>query len=420
MESKVPQILPVNILFFTISWIAVLLRVFVRGIMRPEFGSDDWIMVITQALYTAYLSCQLGGLANGTGRHIYDLKLPKAQRALEFWFFCEIFYVLSACSLKISVGFFLLRIAVKKYHVWILWTFIVGTGIFGTVYVLVVILQCHPVSGWWMIPERKGCVSPKVIAYTTYVASGVNAVADWVFGLLPVFIIKDLKMSRRMKITVNGLLSFAAIASISTVIRIPYVGQLKTFDDFLWNTSDFALWSTVEVGVGIVAACCATLRPLLRVFLVKTGQRRPSYNESTRNPNSSRSSRRAGGRNKIYRTGDTDNISMDELHPDLASHTSVTNISGRPDDNSPPSTSDNVRASIDQKNGFQASSNLSKSQPSYGESPFGSGGVETQKKGQIQVNMSLMVSYEDTDVEQQAQNSKAWKLGNITESNRSS
>jgi hypothetical protein len=62
-----------------------------------------------------------------------------------------------------------------------------------------------------MIPERKGCVSPKVIAYMTYAASGINAVADWVFGLLPIFIIKDLQMSRRIKIIVNGLLSFAAM-----------------------------------------------------------------------------------------------------------------------------------------------------------------------------------------------------------------
>jgi hypothetical protein len=110
---------------------------------------------------------------------------------------------------------------------------------------------------------------------------------------------------------------------------------------------------------------------------------------------------------------------MDELRPDLASHMSITNISGRLDDNSPPSTSDQARTSLDQKNGFPASSNLSKSQSSVGNSPFESMGTETERKDQIQVNMSLMVTYEDMDVEQ-GQNSTAGMVGNTTEIHRSS
>jgi hypothetical protein len=62
-----------------------------------------------------------------------------------------------------------------------------------------------------MIPERKSCINTRIIADTTYAASSINAIADWVFGLLPIFIVKDLKMSRRMKLIVIGLLSFAAM-----------------------------------------------------------------------------------------------------------------------------------------------------------------------------------------------------------------
>jgi hypothetical protein len=36
--------------------------------------------------------------------------------------------------------------------------------------------------------------------------------------------------------------------------------------DFLYSTMDVAIWSTVEVGIGIVASAAATLRPLFRVF----------------------------------------------------------------------------------------------------------------------------------------------------------
>lgn len=37
--------------------------------------------------------------------------------------------------------------------------------------------------------------------------------------------------------------------------------------DFLYATTDVAIWSTVELGIGISAMCAATLRPMFRVML---------------------------------------------------------------------------------------------------------------------------------------------------------
>jgi hypothetical protein len=59
-------------------------------------------------------------------------------------------------------------------------------------------------------------------------------------------------------------------ASTATIIRIPYVHTLSDQADFLYATTDVAIWSCVETGVGIAAACCATLRPLFRTFLGHT------------------------------------------------------------------------------------------------------------------------------------------------------
>ena len=53
-------------------------------------------------------------------------------------------------------------------------------------------------------------------------------------------------------------------------------------DDFLYSTSDVAIWSTVETGLAITAAGVATLRPLLRTFF-GGGSSAPEYdNNSTR------------------------------------------------------------------------------------------------------------------------------------------
>ena len=52
--------------------------------------------------------------------------------------------------------------------------------------------------------------------------------------------------------------------STATIIRLPYSSSLKEYKgDFLYRTTSFAIWTTVEVGVGITAGCIATLRPLM-------------------------------------------------------------------------------------------------------------------------------------------------------------
>lgn len=46
---------------------------------------------------------------------------------------------------------------------------------------------------------------------------------------------------------------------------------MKNLADFLYATTDVAIWSTVEIGIGIAAMCAATLRPMFRVMLSGSG-----------------------------------------------------------------------------------------------------------------------------------------------------
>jgi len=54
---------------------------------------------------------------------------------------------------------------------------------------------------------------------------------------------------------------------------MPYISTFNNQADFLYATVDVAIWSTVELGIGIVAGCVATLRPLLQLILHKAGMR---------------------------------------------------------------------------------------------------------------------------------------------------
>lgn len=49
----------------------------------------------------------------------------------------------------------------------------------------------------------------------TYVHGALNATADWTLGLLPIFIVKDLEMNQRTKITVMLILALGAMSVLT-------------------------------------------------------------------------------------------------------------------------------------------------------------------------------------------------------------
>jgi hypothetical protein len=217
----------------------------------------------------------------------------------------QIFYVLSTCLLKISVSLFLLRVATQRVHILIIHAISMISAALGFSFFFVLVFQCYPISDWWSLdPTHKHCINPSVIIGLTYAVSGLNVIADWTLGILPIFVVRGLDMSKRQKRLVAGILSFAAVGSAATIVRLPYIGSLKeSFDgsngEFLRecpslfdlclshpfqaskltiercyitdNTVGVAIWTTVEVGIGISAGCLATLRPLMRLALARFG-----------------------------------------------------------------------------------------------------------------------------------------------------
>jgi hypothetical protein len=128
------------------------------------------------------------------------------------------------------------------------------------------------VNTFWNIhPANEKCLPEGPTLGITYALAAVNAAADWAFGTLPIFIVWDLKMELKTKFLVAGILAFAAIGSVGTIVRMFYLHTLMNGPDFLYATTDVALWSTIEPGIGITAGSIACLRPLFRLWMWRLG-----------------------------------------------------------------------------------------------------------------------------------------------------
>ncbi|KAM0493238.1 hypothetical protein ACHAP8_009424 [Fusarium lateritium] len=271
-ESRATQIAAVGYTFVVLSSIATILRVYCRAVVIKAFALDDWFAVIAQFMFIVFCSYELTGTRYGTGRHFKDITTEHdLVKAMQMWWTCEPTYVLANMAVKASIAIFLLRICITRTHRMIIYVITGITELYSLFFFLLFVLQCRPTSLFWQRyssnPPNGSCLDASVVANAFYGYSAISCVSDWTYSILPIFLVWKLQMSRRTKISVVGILAAGAIASSATIIRFPYLYSLTDIDDFLYSTSDVAIWSTVETGLGITAAAVATLRPLLRSFL---------------------------------------------------------------------------------------------------------------------------------------------------------
>ena len=112
---------------------------------------------------------------------------------------------------KVSIGFFLLRVTVVRIQRQIIYAVVCTTVVIGIVFLFVTVFECHPVSFFWNRDQKGQCLDMDVIIGLTYFYSAVNAICDFTFGLLPIFLVWNLQMDRRMKIILIPILGMGCV-----------------------------------------------------------------------------------------------------------------------------------------------------------------------------------------------------------------
>ncbi|KAA8909684.1 hypothetical protein FN846DRAFT_941841 [Sphaerosporella brunnea] len=271
--NRGPQVRGVASFFLALTWLFVLLRCYCRLSVVKSFGPDDYLAAIAQSFFTFFCVFAILGVEYGTGQHAVDIK-PQSNIpiGLKWWWACEPVYVLANMAIKFSIGIYLLRIAVHRGQRFIIHMVMAVSGVIGTYFFFLFVFQCWPVAYFWgQYTGMKGrCINPTITVKSTYAYSAISCWADWSFSILPAFIVWKLNMNKRTKLSVFTILALSAVASTATIVRFPYINGLTDKADFLYATTDVAIWSLSETGLGITAACAATLRPLFRNCLART------------------------------------------------------------------------------------------------------------------------------------------------------
>lgn len=114
---------------------------------------------------------------------------------------------------KASICVFLLRIAVKPLHKYIIWGVLIIHELYSVAFFFIFIFQCYPSTYFWTqyTGGTGSCLDPQVVVDSLYAFSAISCAGDWILGLLPIAIVWTLQMNRRTKWSVAGILAVGAM-----------------------------------------------------------------------------------------------------------------------------------------------------------------------------------------------------------------
>jgi len=178
------------------------------------------------------------GLTFGLGRHNKSLSQFDEIEALKWQALATASYVSNMWLIKLSIGLFLLRLAAQRRYKYILGISIFVVGAWSLALFFWNIFQCNPVAAQWdyTILERDPtahCVSADEIVSAAYALSALTILSDWLYALIPIPMIWQVKMTTQTKWSVIAVLSLGVFASVATLIRLKFLSDLTDVLDIL-------------------------------------------------------------------------------------------------------------------------------------------------------------------------------------------
>ena len=188
-------------------------------------------------------------------------------------FFLRIVSLLTAPTLRSCADHACDQVVAK----WQRYTIIIGTTIFSLftfAFFFIAVFRCGPPSQFLLNNAKGKCLSWKVTGPLNYIHGTLNALTDWIFVSLPILVIRDANMNRKAKASVIGVLAIGVLGSVASIVRLYYIKDIhpgaSSATEFFSKASTIAIASIIEIGLGVTAACLATLRPLFKSLLDHT------------------------------------------------------------------------------------------------------------------------------------------------------
>ncbi|KZM28652.1 uncharacterized protein EKO05_0010129 [Ascochyta rabiei] len=270
-EDQGPAILGATLTVTIAALITMVTRLFVRIRMIRNVGWDDYVMVSSMILCIVGQIIIIPEVHLGAGRHKEYIDASDFANGFKLNFITQILYLFAICLVKLSVGFFLLRIAVTRVYRRI----IIGVMAFMAFYTIgcffTLVLQCTNLAVQWDPTATGTCWPPHTIKALSYTNVTLNVFTDILLSFaIPIPLLWGLQMNKPQRLSLICVFGLGIFATAAALARITFLTSYGKTADWLWDSSNLTIWAVVESNIGIIAGNLPCLKPLFRAVLGST------------------------------------------------------------------------------------------------------------------------------------------------------
>ncbi|KAG8167427.1 hypothetical protein KVR01_003116 [Diaporthe batatas] len=252
------RILVVYIVTFVLATVGLLLRFYTGACLNQRgLGLDALLILASWAVYLASFIGMLNVFPCGFGRHLWSVTEKQLQCYMKKLLFLGVTYFWPPTLAKLSLIVLYHRLNPNlgfRLALYII-AFIITT--YTVVFTAILSGPCNPLD-----VGSSTCLNNVALAQAV-----LNISTDGVLVLMPVIMLWGLNMPRKQKVAVACILGLGSGAVIASCVRIAYVRAMRNNPDVLYTQGSAAVWSAVEINIGILCNCLAMLKPFVRRHL---------------------------------------------------------------------------------------------------------------------------------------------------------
>ncbi|KAH8675278.1 hypothetical protein BX600DRAFT_431868 [Xylariales sp. PMI_506] len=264
VDNKTGYILPIVWTLWTIALIFVILRLIGRASQLGWHSWDDWTMcacflALTPATVIGHLMVR-----SGLGQDIWNLEADQITNTLFYFFIEEYLYTFLVVFTKISILCLYLRIfTVHKFQI-ICHIFIGVVAAFGISCWVSTGFNCIPISYMWESWDGLHTGTCMDTSLQALALAGVNMSLDVIIMLLPIPQLLKLQMNNRRKLGIILMFTTGVFVTICSIVRLHTIMQFGNSTNPTLDYVPLAVWSLVEIDVGVMCACMPGIMALLQ------------------------------------------------------------------------------------------------------------------------------------------------------------
>ncbi|QIX01268.1 hypothetical protein AMS68_006785 [Peltaster fructicola] len=262
VPNQSPKLVIVSIVFFIISSLVMLVR-FAWRWAHQQRGWDDLMALCAYAILLIMTVFGFIAADYGFGKPSQYI-MSTLPEALEYFYLYQICYKLLGGFTKLTFCFLYLRIFPQKSfnRLIIAVAVIIATGTFA--FTIGTVFQCTPVERAWNHNIPGTCTSNTGFWYSH---AAFNTFMDIVVYVLPIPLIRTLKLERGTKTGLISIFGLGAFVIAASIVRMVSLRSSALTTDPTWGSLDALMWTEIEGNTSVICCCMPALRvPVLNLW----------------------------------------------------------------------------------------------------------------------------------------------------------